>query len=123
MPPRPCLTVFVSQVQQVLLSRTTWKPKFPLTTELEIHKDEAHKSRQYYLETTKRCHDEWDAICSLESKEDKTEDELSSLDTLKHGFTLTALIIRCKNSCLTGGAHLSQAVRTTAKNFPMISMG
>ena len=57
-----------------------------LTTELEIHKDEAHKYHQYYLETTKCCHDKWDAI---ESKEDKTEDELSSLDTLKHGFTLT----------------------------------
>ena len=60
-----------------------------LTTDLEIHKDEAHQSHQYYLDTTKRCQEEWDLISTLESKEDKTEEELSTLGTLKHGFTLT----------------------------------
>ena len=80
-----------------------------LSTELEIHKDEAHQSHQYYLETIKHYQEKWDSITTQESKEDKTEEELSTLDTC----LLSVPIIKCGNLWRIGDSHLNLGVHTT----------
>ena len=58
------------------------------TKQLENHKDEAHNFHRYYVDTTKQCQTEWLDIIKLESKENKTEDEVLKLEILKQKFTL-----------------------------------
>jgi len=59
-----------------------------ISAELEVHCEQARKSHDYYKEVTDRCNKDWAAICELESKANKNQQENENLEKLRHNFTV-----------------------------------
>ena len=59
-----------------------------LTSELEMHHENAKKSHDYYTATKKRCKEEWTEIKSTEAKDMRTEQEehVLELDLFPYPF-------------------------------------
>ena len=53
----------------------------------KTHREQAQQSHDYYKEVTSRCHEEWKEICRLETKQNRSDDETQTLETLRHSFT------------------------------------
>ena len=58
-----------------------------ISSDLEIHREQARKSHDYYKDVTSHCIEDWEAICVLESKEYRNENENQALENLYHNFT------------------------------------
>lgn len=54
-----------------------------LTKELEIHKDEAQRSHELYIDVTNGCKTKWKEIIELEMKQNKSSKEISKLEIRK----------------------------------------
>ena len=59
-----------------------------ISSDLEIHHEQAKKSQDYYKDITGRCNKDWEIICELEAKENRNEQENQTLENLHHNFTL-----------------------------------
>ena len=58
-----------------------------INSRLEAHRQSAKKSHDYYLETKKRCTQQWTDIVSLEAKENRSQEESDELERLRHNYT------------------------------------
>jgi len=56
--------------------------------DLEIHRQEAQKSHEYYTEACTRCASEWKEITTLDEKSHLSEEEAKKLRSLKHKFNI-----------------------------------
>ena len=59
-----------------------------ISSVLEAHHELSRKSHEYYKDITSRCHEDWETICVLESKEIRNPEENEKLENLYHNFTL-----------------------------------
>ena len=55
---------------------------------LEFHRHQAQQSHKYYIDTTKKCRQEWEEITQLEGKASLTDEEKAALAVMRNKFTL-----------------------------------
>ena len=58
-----------------------------MSSDMEIHCEQARRSDDYYKDITSRCSKDWESICVLESKENRNEQDNQNLENLYHNFT------------------------------------